>query len=373
MSIQVQELECMEGMLGQIILDAPASLNSLTLDMVEQMQQTLDRWAEDPRICLVVLQGSGDRAFCAGGNIRNLYGALTGKEDRDAPVRFFTAEYRLDYSIHRFPKPILGLAHGVTMGGGLGLLSGCRYRLATTDLTLAMPEVSIGLFPDVGASHFLNRLPGRTGLFLGLTGARLNISDALRIGLVDMAISDEVRSSLVSKLQEQRWTGNLASDDSRLFRLLNQLDTLDYHALPASPLARHEQDIARLIAGDQLPGIVDRLVNADITSDWWQQSVGSLRDGCPVTAWLVWRQLREAQQLTLRDVFRMELAMALECIRRPDLSEGIRARLVDRDQSPVWSYPTVRDVPEEVVDRHFQPCWTDADCPMGLSDSVLSG
>lgn len=367
MSIQVQELDCVEGSIGQITLDAPTSLNSLTLDMVEQMQQTLDRWAEDPRICLVVLEGAGDRAFCAGGNIRKLYGALTGAEDKDAPARFFTAEYKLDYSIHRFPKPILGLAHGITMGGGLGLLSGCRYRLATANLMLAMPEITIGLFPDVGASHFLNRLPGRTGLFLGLTGARLNISDALRIGLVDMAISDEVRGSLVSKLQAQRWTGNLASDDNRLFRLLNQLDTLDYHTLPASPLATHEQDIAQLIAGDQLPDIVEKLVNADINSDWWKQSVGNLRDGCPVTAWLVWRQLREAQQLTLREVFRMELAMALECTRRPDLPEGIRARLVDKDQSPAWSFPTVRDVPAEVIERHFKPHWTDENCPMGLT------
>lgn len=366
MSIQVQELDCVEGAIGLITLDAPASLNSLTLEMLEQMQSTLDHWAEDPHICLVVLEGAGNRAFCAGGNIRKLYSAISGGTDPDAPTRFFTAEYRLDYSLHRFPKPVIGLAHGITMGGGLGLLAGCRYRLTSPDLQLAMPEITIGLFPDVGASRFLNRLPGRTGLFMGLTGARLNISDALRIGLVDMAISHEVRESLVETLRQQRWTGITASDDNRLFRLLNQLDTLDYRTLPESPLAAHEQDIARLIAGDHLPEIVDRLISADISSAWWQECAGNLRDGCPVTAWLVWHQLREAQQLTLREVFRMELAMALECTRRPDLPEGIRARLVDKDQSPKWSYRRLADVPQDVIDRHFQPAWNDDNCPMGL-------
>lgn len=366
MSILVQELECLEGSIGVLTLDSPGTLNALTEAMIDQMQEALEEWQKNSRICLVILQGSGDRGFCAGGNIRNLYDTLTGKGDRDAPARFFTKEYRLDYTLHRFPKPVVGIAHGIVMGGGLGLLSACRYRLITPDVTLAMPEIAIGLFPDVGASWFLNRLPGRLGLFMGLTGARLNASDALRVGLADMAVLPENRGRLLDQLQSQRWSGDIAADDNRLFRLLNQLDLTDYRALPQSELASHEQAIARLSSGDRLPDIVSRLCEADIDSQWWRSSIATLKKGSPVTAWLIWHQLRRAQQMSLKDIFRMELAMALHCMEQPDLVEGIRARLIDKDQSPRWSFQRVRDVPDEVVERYFIAEYSDATDPMAL-------
>ncbi|WP_342631342.1 enoyl-CoA hydratase/isomerase family protein [Marinobacter alkaliphilus] len=366
MPVEVQELPCREGHIGLLTLNSPDTLNALTEEMIIQAQEALDAWAEDDRICLVVLRGAGDRAFCAGGNIRTLYDALKGQGDAEAPARFFTREYRLDYSVHRFPKPVIGLAHGIVMGGGLGLLSACRYRLVTPDVTLAMPEISIGLFPDVGASWFLNRLPGRLGLFMGLTGARLNVSDALRVGLADLVIEPAQTDTLLSRLQDERWTGEAAADDNRLFRLLNQLEALDYRGLATGHLEQHEQTIARLSAGDELPVVVDQLLASGSDDPWWQACQKTLRHGCPVTAWLVWNQLRKAQQMSLKDVFRMELAMAQECTRQPDLVEGIRALLVDKDRSPIWSYPSVADVPEDVIERHFQPEWDDTDDPMGL-------
>lgn len=367
MSVEVQEIPCREGHLGLLTLNAPDTLNALTEPMVEQAQAALDRWATDRRICLVLLQGAGDRAFCAGGNIRQLYQGLACG-DTDAAARFFTREYRLDYSLHRYPKPVLGIGHGIVMGGGLGLLSACRYRLITPDVTLAMPEIAIGLFPDVGASWFLNRLPGRLGLFMGLTGARLNVSDALRVGLADLALLPEDRPALLDALREQRWTGDAAADDNRLFRLLNQMHAPDYRALPDSHLERHEQAIARLSAGTELPEIVEHLLASAPDSDWWQDCIDTLRAGCPVTAWLVWSQLKKAQQMSLKAIFRMELAMALTCCRRPDLPEGIRARLIDRDQAPVWSYASVAEVPTEVVAAHFVPEWDDQTDPMRLQD-----
>lgn len=366
MPVEVQELPCREGHIGLLTLNSPDTLNALTEEMIIQAQEALDAWAEDDRICLVVLRGAGDRAFCAGGNIRTLYDALKGQGDAEAPARFFTREYRLDYSVHRFPKPVIGVVHGIVMGGGLGLLSACRYRLVTPDVTLAMPEISIGLFPDVGASWFLNRLPGRLGLFMGLTGARLNVSDTLRVGLADLVIEPEQASALLSRLQEERWTGEAAADDNRLFRLLSQIEALDYRSLAAGHLEQHEQTIARLSAGDELPAVVDQLLSARNEDPWWQACQQTLRQGSPVTAWLVWHQLQKGQQMSLKDIFRMELAMAQECTRRPDLVEGIRALLVDKDRSPVWSYPSVADVPEDVIERHFQPVWDDTDDPMGL-------
>ncbi|HLV77705.1 MAG TPA: enoyl-CoA hydratase/isomerase family protein [Marinobacter sp.] len=366
MSLVVQELACRQGHIGLLTLNSPKTLNALTEEMVITAQQSLDRWATDDRICLVIVQGSGERAFCAGGNIRSLYQALKGEGDTTAPERFFTREYRLDYSVHRFPKPVLGLARGIVMGGGLGLLSACRYRVVTPDVMLAMPEISIGLFPDVGASWFLNRLPGRLGLFMGLTGARLNVTDALRVGLADLVIEGTAIDSLLAQLQEERWTGEPAADDNRLFRLLNKTESLDYRGLAASHLEQHERSIARLTAGSELPAVVDQILNAGIDDPWWQSCTQTLKNGCPVTAWLVWHQLKKGQQMSLKDVFRMELAMALECTRRPDLAEGIRALLVDKDNTPQWSFRTVAEVPEAVVSRHFQPVWDDTSDPMQL-------
>ena len=366
MPVEVQELACREGHIGLLTLNSPKTLNALTEDMVNQAQHALDQWADDSRICLVVLRGSGDRAFCAGGNIKALYDGVTSKGDTEAPGRFFTAEYRLNYSLHRFPKPVVGVARGIVMGGGLGLLSACRYRLVTPDVTLAMPEISIGLFPDVGASWFLNRLPGRLGLFMGLTGARLNVADALRVGLADMVIEPGQIDILLTKLQDERWRGEPAADDNRLFRLLHQIDALDYRALAPGHLEQHEQTIAKLTSGTELPAIIGQLLGSESDDPWWKNCIQTLRRGSPVTAWLIWNQLRKGQQMSLKDIFRMELAMALECTRRPDLAEGIRALLVDKDQSPDWSYPNVAGVPDKVVEQHFQPEWDDLTDPMGL-------
>ncbi|AOY89671.1 enoyl-CoA hydratase [Marinobacter salinus] len=367
MSIEAQELMCQEGHIGLLTLNSPATLNALSEQMIVDAQNALDRWADDDRIRLVVVQGRGDRAFCAGGDIRELYSGIKGPHASEVPGRFFAREYRLDYTLHRFPKPVVGIAQGVVMGGGLGLFSACRYRLATPDISLAMPEISIGLFPDVGASWFLNRLPGRIGLFMGLTGARLNITDTIRVGLADMVLLPEDKGALLTQLQEQRWTGKPAADDNRLFRLLAQMHAPDYRALQRSNLERHEQDIARLCAGDELPQIVDQLLSAEIDSEWWSASISNLRHGCPVSAWLVWTQLKKAQQMSLKDVFRMELAMATECTRRPDLPEGIRALAVDKDRHPHWSFESVSAVPMEVVEAHFQPEWDDETDPMQLN------
>lgn len=366
MPLKVQELECLEGRIGLITLDSPATLNALSVGMIDAAQTTLERWANDDQVALVVLQGNGDRAFCAGCNLHQIYDGITNADESAPAAEFFTREYRLDYTLHRFPKPVVGIGHGLIMGGGLGLLTGCRYRLITPDITMAMPEVAIGLFPDVGSSWFLNRLPGRLGLFMGLTGCRLNASDAIRVGLADMAIRAEDRTTLLDRLQGERWSGGAAATDNRLFRLLNQLSALDYRALETSKLAAHEQDIARLGAGDNLPAIVDRLISADISSDWWQAAVHNLGTGCPVSMWLVWAQLKRAQQMSLKDVFRMELAMAAECTRRPDLREGIRARLIDRDHNPQWSFRTLELVPQAVINAHFQPEWNDESDPMQL-------
>ncbi|MBU2873195.1 enoyl-CoA hydratase/isomerase family protein [Marinobacter salexigens] len=366
MSVEVQELPCREGHIGLLTLNTPSTLNALTEEMIVTIRSSLKRWAEDDRICILVIRGTGAKSFCAGGDIQFLYRSLTGAEKPESAFSVFRHEYELDYTLHRFPKPVVGIGHGIIMGGGLGLFSACRYRLLTPDATLAMPEMSIGLFPDVGASWFLNRLPGRLGLFMGLTGARLNVTDALRVGLADIALPNSDHQCLLHSLQEEAWSGRVASDDSRLTQLLSQFETPDYSALPTGHLELHERDIARLCAGISLPEIIDQLLAAHVESEWWQACMKTLKGGCPVSAWLIWNQLKKAQQMTLKDVFRMELAMVWECLRRPDLTEGIRARLIDRDQNPQWSYDGIKEVPQSVVDAHFLPVWNDETDPMQL-------
>ncbi|MDO6441525.1 MULTISPECIES: enoyl-CoA hydratase/isomerase family protein [unclassified Marinobacter] len=366
MSVEVQELPCHEGHIGLLTLASPATLNALTEEMITAIRDSLERWAVDERICVVVIRGAGEKSFCAGGDIRALYQSLTGAGNPEAAFSVFRHEYALDYTLHRFPKPVVGIGHGIIMGGGLGLFSACRYRLLTPDATLAMPEISIGLFPDVGSSWFLNRLPGRLGLFMGLTGCRLNITDSLRVGLADMALPTNDQQGLLSRLQEERWSGHRASDDSRLLRLLQQLELQDYRALPAGQLELHERNIAKLCAGVSLQEIVDQLLAARVDSEWWQACMKTLEGGCPVSALLIWNQLKKAQQMSLKDVFRMELAMVWECVRRPDLTEGIRARLIDRDQNPTWSFARIEDVPDEIIEAHFLPVWNDQTDPMQL-------
>lgn len=366
MSIQVQELPCQEGSIGLITLNSPKTLNALSGAMIDDMQRTLEGWAESPDICMVLLKGAGERAFCAGGDIRELYSAMSEGGELSRAADYFVREYRLDYTLHRFPKPVISIAHGAVMGGGVGLLTASRYRLILPDITMAMPEITIGLFPDVGASWFLNRLPGRLGLFMGLTGARLNAADIMRVGLADMVMQPEQAEKLITRLQQERWSGEAAVDDNRLFRLVRQLEHPDYRALPESQLAKHEQSIAQLSAGDHLPQIVEQLLAAEEQSGWWQAAMANLRGGCPVTAWLVWTQLKKGQQMSLKDIFRMELSMATRCTQRPDLREGIRARLIDRDQAPRWSFDSVADVPEDVVESHFMPVLDDTNDPMAL-------
>ena len=185
----------------EIQLNAERSLNALTLDMIDLIQPKLDAWKEDDSVVCVLFDSAGEKAFCAGGDVVNLYKSMVGEGDPNFPTDFFTREYILDHTIHTYPKPIICWGNGIVMGGGMGLMNGCSHRVVTEKTHMAMPEVTIGLYPDVGGSWFLNHMPGRTGLFLGLTGNRMNAADALFLGLADRFIASELRGQVVEKLQ----------------------------------------------------------------------------------------------------------------------------------------------------------------------------
>lgn len=358
MNVHFEERHGQHGYrIGIASLDAEQSLNALSLPMIEALSDRLQQWADDPSIACVLLRGNGPRAFCAGGDVVQLVQQCRAHPG-EVPVlarRFFADEYRLDYRLHTYPKPLICWAHGHVLGGGMGLLQGAPIRIVTPSSRLGMPEISIGLFPDVGGSWFLARLPGRLGLFLGLTAAGINARDALDLNLADRFLRDDQQEQLLAGLMQLNWQQQAAGQLGSLLRALEQ----DARAQlpPAQWLPRRAR-------------IDDLLDVADLPAAW--QAITSLQDdedallaraaktlgaGCPLTAHLVWEQIRRARHLSLAEVFRMEYAMSLNCCRHPEFPEGVRARLIDKDQAPQWHWPDPAGIPAAVIDAHFTQTW----------------
>lgn len=334
--------------IGWLTLAAPSSLNALTLEMACFAQDQLARWAADPAIVAVVLQGEG-RAFCAGGDVRRMRAGILAGDDYCE--RFFEQEYRLDHAIHTYTKPLLAWGHGVVMGGGLGLLVGASHRVATSSTRFAMPETSIGLYPDVGASHFLNRLPDGLGLFLGISGCEWNAADAVALGLADHALDDAGRECLPDLLTRIAWHGRADHDGAVLHAALASLAP----ATVQPQLLSRADALAAICRQTPLAQLPMALAAMPIAETWFQQAVNNLERGCPVTARLVEKQLQRGKGIGLADAFRMEWNLSVNCCHHPDFPEGVRAQLVDKDKCPRWSFPDIASVPDAYVAAHFEP------------------
>ena len=340
------------GAVGIITLNSPANLHALTLNIIRMIYQALRDWSTDDAIACVVLQSSTDKAFCAGGDVRTLRNAILAEPSampNQLAQSFFSEEYRLDYLIHTYPKPLVVWGGGIVMGGGLGLLAGASHRVVTPTTRIAMPEITIGLFPDVGGSWFLPRMPGRSGLFLGLTGAALNAHDALFTGLGDYFLPQEQREAAIAALAAAEWQGNAAAVADRVLRSLS----LAADALPVSEVRQNWDTINTLTAGRELGDVVAAITAYQGDVVWLQRAAASLAKGAPSSVALVWALQERSRHLSLADVFRMELVVALQCCAHPDFPEGVRALLVDKDNAPQWS-PRTLDEALAVVDEFFQ-------------------
>jgi enoyl-CoA hydratase/carnithine racemase len=210
------------GKMVRVTLNVAATLNSLTLEMVDQLQAKLDLWRDDPAIAAIFLEGAGEKAFCAGGDVQALYDDVTATPGGPCVYaeNFFLREYRLDYTLHTYPKPIISWGHGIVMGGGLGVMAGCSHRVVTEKTRIAMPEVTIALFPDVGGTWFLNHMPGKCGQFLALTGASINAADAIYTGIADRFISSERKDEVLEQLLRQDWQADAATNHARVRHVL---------------------------------------------------------------------------------------------------------------------------------------------------------
>ncbi|WP_439835965.1 enoyl-CoA hydratase/isomerase family protein [Aeromonas caviae] len=333
--------------LGVLTLDSPASLNALSLPMIQILQEALTAWEQDSSIVCVLLQGTGEKALCAGGDIRSFY--YRKQEASESELfgyarDFFEQEYRLDHHIHRYTKPLICVADGICMGGGIGLFAGAEFRVVTEKSLFAMPEVTIGLYPDVGASWFLSRMPGRLGLWLGLTGARFNGVDAIGLGLADHAMASPERAELLPRLAALDWSS--CADEcqdpreqlDRLFRGLHREVTA---RLPAPVILPHQARIDGLLAGRSLEGVLARLFEASFedAEAGLAQAREICRSGSPISRAILWRQYWQARRQSLAEVFADELALSVNCVLRGDFVEGVRALLIDKDKSPRWQTP----------------------------------
>lgn len=340
--------------LGLARLNVPQAMNALSLDMIRRLQPQLEQWANDDRIAAVWLEGTGNKAFCAGGDIVALYRSMTesgqGGVTRSEGEQFFEDEYRLDYLIHTFPKPVVVWGQGVVMGGGLGLMAGASHRVVTEQSRLAMPEVSIGLYPDVGAGWFLNRMSGRTGLFLGLTGVGMNAADALYVGLADRFIPQEQRRNVLSAV--------LAKDlrhhpHGGISQVLRRFERAGQPLQPPSPVREHFDVIQALTDGDSLVEVVENLKAYAGIDDWLNKAARSVERASPASLTLHWKHYYRSAHHSLTQVFDNELRMSRRCLEMGEFAEGVRALLIDKDRQPRWQFPGLDQVDPEWIEQFF--------------------
>ena len=362
-----QELTAQNGKkIGVATLNSEKSLNALSLPMVESLLPKLQSWQADPSISLVILDGSGDKAFCAGGDIRDLYKAMLDKPGEYAPYveEFFTKEYTLDYLIHTFGKPVLVWGNGIVMGGGLGLMAGASHKVVTATSRIAMPEMAIGLYPDVGASWFLNRMPAGCGLFLGLTGASINAADAKFIGLADHFVLHERKAALIDKLKNINWGDTIALNHQKLSDALRNEEDQCRTQMPLSQIRLHQSEIEALEGLTELETVIAAINAMQGEDKWLLKAKDSLAYGSPITAHIVFELLKLGQSKILADSFRLELGLSVQCGKLGEFTEGVRALLMDKDLQPKWQYKTVADVPQAVIAELFRSPWQPEQHPL---------
>lgn len=351
--------------IGVATLNSERSLNALSIEMVELLEPQLEAWANDDTIVCVWLQGAGEKAFCAGGDIVSMYHAARAKPKEMVPevVEFFTREYRLDHQIQTYPKPFVVWGDGFVMGGGLGLMIGASHRIVTERSRLAMPEISIGLYPDVGGTYFLSRLPEGMGLFLGLTATQVNATDACWLGMADVALNAEQHESALHALCAIHWTDSAEVNRSRVSDALVELAGYA-HELPAAVLKPQHDTIKELMTGDNISTVAEQFLSYKTDDKVFLRGQQTLAAGCPLTAHIVWQQLAHGPNLSLAEVFKLELTLSVNCAVKGDFIEGVRALLIDKDRNPQWQHASIEQVTDKDLDAMFSSPWPTGEHPL---------
>ena len=346
--VSAEVLATVRNQIGHLTLNRPAGLNALTLDMVRSLRRYLDDWSDDPHVRAVVLRGEGPKGFCAGGDIRSLHDSFTAGTSLHQD--FFVEEYALDLCIHRYPKPVLVLMDGYTLGGGMGLAQGADLRVVTERSRLGMPEVGIGYFPDVGGSYFLSRIPGELGTYLGVSGAQIQAADALYCGLADWYLGSDRLAALDAGLDR------LSFGEQPLKDLQGLLATLGTQTLDNAPLSRLRPVIDHFFGLADVPSIVEQLRTVTVADShpWALATADQLETRSPLAMAVTLEMLRRARHLELEDCFAMELHLDRQWFERGDIIEGVRALIVDKDKQPRWNPPTLAALDRQHVEHFFE-------------------
>jgi len=339
------------GPLALAILNRPRALNSLTLDMIRDIMPMLEAWAADESVAVVAIRGSGEKSFCAGGDVRAVWEA--GKAGDPLTRDFFREEYILNRTIHRFPKPYVALIDGICMGGGVGLSVHGSHRVAGDRTLMAMPETAIGLFPDVGGSWFLPRLPGESGTYLALTGARLKAADACYLGLATHYVPSEKTEALIETLAETDYDGLPAAE-------VVEGVLAGFATDPgAAPMTRHRAGIDSCFGADTIEAVLaclrSKAGDDGADSAWAAEQVKLLETRSPTSMKVSLEQLRRGAALDFDGCMTMEYRLSQACMANHDFYEGVRSVLIDKDHSPHWQPASLAEVTPELVQSYLKP------------------
>jgi enoyl-CoA hydratase/carnithine racemase len=341
-----------------VTLNRPAALNALTLGMLQGFAQWMEAWAHDDRVRVIVLRGAGDKAFCAGGDVRAIREAW--QAGRPDVLDFFIVEYKLDHRIYTYPKPVVAVMDGIVMGGGMGLAQGCSLRIATGKTRMAMPETTIGLFPDVGGSYFLPRSPGQIGAYLGLVGGSIRAADALYANLADAYLADDALAKLDAELAAAAATTDprtalkdmakrLASEPPGKSELKELRGAIDFHF--------GQPDMGLVVSSL-------KTMTHHTLRGWSEQTIEAIGKRSPTALAVTHEQLRRGKNIKLGDAFRMELGMVAAALEHGDFMEGVRALLVDKDNAPQWKARRNSEVKDEDIEKFFAPRWSASEHPL---------
>ncbi|MEI6201026.1 MAG: enoyl-CoA hydratase/isomerase family protein [Enhydrobacter sp.] len=338
--------------LGVMTLNRPKVLNSLSYNIILEMERMMPQWEKDPAVKAVILRGAGEKAFCAGGDVAGLYREM--RDDPNGTLRrdFFRDEYIVNRRIYRYAKPWISLIDGIDMGGGVGMSVHGSHSVASEKFLFAMPETTIGLFPDVGGGYFLTRLPGALGTFLALTSHRLRAADALWAGIVDAYVP----SARINDLQAALGAADLSGPNAN-----GKVDAViaKFAEDPGAPaLPGMMQDIDRCFSAESVPEIVAKLEK--LGGEWADKQLAALMKLSPISMAITLEQLKRCANRSFEDAMTIEYRMSQRCMQKGhDFFEGVRALLIDKDQKPKFNPPTIEGVTQAMVEEHFKPVSND--------------
>jgi len=324
---------------GLVILNRPSALNALTHDMVRALYATLVDWANDPHVRQVIVTAAGGKAFSAGGDIRAIW--AIGQERYDEAVSFFRDEYRLNALIKRYPKPYVVFLDGICMGGGVGISVHGSHRVASEKTVFAMPETGIGFFPDVGGSYVLSRMPGKSGLYAGLTAARLGQADCAWAGLATHSVESASMDAVLKRLL----------DGADLEKTLAQASIVPEF----SPLQELASDIDHYFSGSSVAEILAALEGAGADRKWARETHETLLKRAPSSLAITFEEIARARDLSFEECMAMEYRIVSRILKHEDFYEGVRAVIVDKDNAPQWTPKHVADLDPAVIAEHFEP------------------